>query len=366
MEAKILTDTPYGSLISSYFQKEFPHTIKGTKQALLDILTDIFIGTKDLRQGPIPSIEILTQIRIRICDAMRKNLPIPIFVPWGGRKSNAGNIIDIAEVVAIKRLVELDSVVKEYFSPGLQINIGIEDIGAMWLYRNQKDYKDTDVNLYSTSFRDLVMMLRGSANITPVRESALMSKHGYFVRASHLSDMLFDTIKTMEAFPTKNIETINSFRTLRDLGWKGDIPKEQRDYYISRYKSLYGIDHEAAVQLLAEYFAGAKVRYDMGGKGYPISDVDGRLQINFVNPIPDTPKGMFDTALYYRTMPTSESRTHIAPWRGKGYLKIDGNIICTKMVSWNDPRVSELINSRVSLEEGAMHVELQTDFFIQS
>jgi hypothetical protein len=361
MQAQIIGDNPYGQIICGYFQRNFPSALKPNKDNILDIVTDIIVGNKELRHGPVPPPEVLVNIRNIIRDSIEKQLPIPILIPWGGRKTSPTALIDIAEVSAIHQIVTVDKMVKEFYPIGTQINIGIEDTGAMWLYRSN----DIGIEQYSDSFYKLVIMLKGAANILPIRESMLMEKDKYFDLSSKYSDLLYETIMALEAFPNQNIEELKSYQALKAIGWKGTIDKAQRDYYIGRYKHLYNVEASEAARMAADYFGGAKARYDLKGKAEPISAVKGYIKGSFAHPIPGAATGMFDSTVYWRTIPTSQARTHIAPWRGKGYLKINKNEITTKIASWNDEKISQLVESQVELIEGSIKIDVQTDYLIE-
>lgn len=364
MKAQSIGENPYSNLICGYFQKAFPQVSKPSKTDLLDILTDIIVGNKDLRHGSVPTPEILVNIRKVIKDSIEKDLPIPILAPWGGRKTDPVAIVDVAEVSGIHQIVTTDKLIKDFYSPGLQVNMRVEDINAMWLYRNDANLLE-NVTKYSDAMDNLILILKGSTNLTSMRESRMMDKDEYFETAKMYSDLLFSVIVYQEAFPDAKAEDIKPYQDLVKLGWKGTIPKEQRDYYLGRYKHLYNASQEDACRMLADYFGGSKARYDLHAKGNPVTQVNGFIQANFAHPVPHAPAGLFDSTVYWRTIPTSQARTHIAPWRGKGFLRITRNEIVTKITSWTDPKVSEMVESRVLLTEGSLSAELQTDYLLE-
>jgi hypothetical protein len=160
------------------------------------------------------------------------------------------------------------------------------------------------------------------------------------------------------------VETLKEFKQLKDVGWKGSIPVEQREYYFNRYKALYpGQGDEVYIQMIADYFAGSKVRYDLNGTATPNTPVGSIIKISFVPPIPGAPTSMFNNTLYWRTVPASQGRTHIAPWRARGFFKI-GTDVVTKITSFNDPIVSELIPSVTILEDGDTKLTISTDYLL--
>lgn len=103
-------------------------------------------------------------------------------------------------------------------------------------------------------------------------------------------------------------------------------------------------------------------------------DVEGLPSIGFfITDLPTTkkylpltgaPVSMFNNAVYYRTIPASEGRTHIPLWRSKGYFKISNNTAISKITSFNDPIVKELTPSCTILERNGESVHVQTDYLI--
>lgn len=123
-------DCGYNDVICRYFQTEFPSVFKSDMKGTLEILTNLLFGTKEVRYGTLPTPETSVAIRKVLASAIEKQLPIPVLVPFGGRKTNSKALIDIAEVSAIKQLIHLDKLIRTIHPQGLQINIGIEDLGA--------------------------------------------------------------------------------------------------------------------------------------------------------------------------------------------------------------------------------------------
>lgn len=101
-------DNPFASNMMQYLyglNEKFVPEIDG---ATLDIITNLLISTKNIRYGAKPSIEGQYRIRQII-------------------KADFSARLDIAEVVALSTLADLNRRIKNYYSPGLDINIRIED-----------------------------------------------------------------------------------------------------------------------------------------------------------------------------------------------------------------------------------------------
>jgi hypothetical protein len=260
-------DDPYTQLISNFFVKDFPGTTFTGKESLVDILTKVLVGTGQVRFGPVPNPESLVAIREVIRKSLETSKPIPVLVPWGGRKTVADRGVDVAEVVALKQLNCLNHQVKEIFHPGLNIHIRIEDTGAYYLYQNEPTVV---VNNYSRDFQKLVRILN-LWFVSPIRESSLMNEKDYFDLADNIQGPMFEYLveSDKEGF---NFQS-NSWKLLLEMGWQGAIPKEQRDFYRSRYKAHDPtISDFAATKKLAEYFAGSLARYKLHGTAAPKDD----------------------------------------------------------------------------------------------
>jgi hypothetical protein len=362
----VVNKDEYGRAICLWFDQRFPNVVTIKDTDLLDILTNLLISTKENRYGSIPSPELLVEIRKTISKSIEIGHPIPILIPWGGRKPRVNNSVDITELSAINQLMMLNECIKKYFSPGLMINIRIEDLGADWLYRYDVNSPEL-VDRYSSDFVTLVNLFQDKPFIKPIRESLLMDSQTYFQKSEIISALLQSMITTQIAYPKINIEEVKSYKDLKEMGWKGTIPVEQREYYFNRYKTLYpNQGDERYIKMIADYFAGSKVRYDLNGTASPITPVELVIKISFVAPIPGAPVSMFNNTLYWRTVPASQGRTHIAPWRAKGFFKIGANVsdVVAKITSFNDPIVADLIPSTTILQNGTTELEISTDYLL--
>jgi len=360
MKIKVLNDDPYESVIENYLSSTFNKVITPSDKNLLNILTTILVGDKNIRLGSVPEIENLVEIRKVISDSIDKNIPIPILTAWGGRKTIATELVDTAELSAIHQLLRLDSCVKVYYPKGILVHIRIEDTGAYWLYRgNSPTVNIKSINKYSADFATLVETFRGDSFITPIRESILMDTNEYFSLSKRYSNVLLPVISTRMLDYNAPLST-ESKRKLESIDWQGDIPSEQITHYLNTYSRLYPDDTiESNVIKLADYLGGAKARYVLEGRAAP---ADKYIGISFVPPIPGAPSSIFNTTLYYRTIPASDGRTHIAPWRAKGYLEISRDSVKAKLTHWSNIDIlSQLNKASVSVND----IIVNTDYIVK-
>jgi hypothetical protein len=333
------TDNPFGTIISRFFQEGFPSSIHTSKADIVELLTEVLIGTKETRYGPVPNPESLVRVRQTIRKAVELDAPIPMLVPWGGRKRDDRYSIDTAEISAVKQIVKLNESIKQFFSPGLHIHIALEDLGAEWLFKVGQN--DPGIEDYSGSMVRIVDMLKGKHEIEALRESAVMDRAKYFDLSHKLSYMMEPVVQWRLAYPPADMKTFTPFQELRETGWLGEFPIEQVNYYMDSYAAQNpSLSREEKIVMLCDYMAGAKARYDLDGKLEPDSAVGSYIKLSFTPPIPGSPEGHFNNTLYWRTIPYSNGRTHIAPWRSKGFLKIDrSNKAMSKLASFRDPMI---------------------------
>lgn len=359
-------DNGYNEIICRHFTQRFPKAFKANKAELLEIITEILIGNKDLRYGSMPKVEKLVKVRDTITKSISANLPIPTLVPWGGRKGTAGYELDTAEVSALYQLINLDEQIRRYYEPGLLMNVRIEDLNAYWLYRNDNKSVVPDTDRYSDGMVNLIKILGVNTKIEGVKESCMMDAGLYWKTAEGYSDLIFNYLMVSNAFPD-DAQSTDEWKKLAATGWKGIIPKDQREYYIQRYKAWdpYMTDMQAT-RKLADYFGGSKARLDLHGKGAPETEVGSYIQLNFTPPVIGAPDEIFNNTLYIRTVPLKDARSHIAPWRAKGYLEISGDRVKDKIASFNDAVLAETIpgNVKISNDDGTLVVDVQSDHII--
>jgi len=149
-------------------------------------------------------------------------------------------------------------------------------------------------------------------------------------------------------------------------GWKGIIPLEQRDHYLSSYEKLYpNLNKEDYLKRLSIYFGGAwaRAKLQMTGKQ---SYWTKNLQLVFLAPFKGAPKGYADHYVYYRTLPLSQARTHIPAWRSKGYLKINGNSVTHKLTTFNDKElIDKLIPVQLQIYNEDLSLIINTDYLLE-
>lgn len=352
---------PYEPIIQRFFQSEFPTAASVSKEDQLEILTAILVGSNNTRFGPRPNPESLVAMREVIRHAIECKDPIPVLVPWGGRKTILGQGVDVAEAVALKQLSCLQNSITKIYPPGMEVRIRIEDTGALYLYQRDGLTGDFEVEVYSHNFQKLINVLN-LGFINPVRESTLMNKEEYFKIANHICEPMYNYLAETDAFGL-NADSVH-YKRLLACGWKGEIPMAQRDFYRNQYaKHDPDLKPAAATQMLAQYFAGSLTRYILKGTVARAGWNDQYIQLSFVPPVPGAPVSLTSRNIYYRTIPEKLSRNHMPAWRSQGYFRIKEDSVNPKLASFHEK--IELNIHTTTLTRAGESVTIRTDYILE-
>lgn len=354
MRLRINSEEPYGKLISNHINRTFPKNANFKECELVEAISNILIGTKEYRYGCLPVPEHLVTIRKIIRLSIQNNKPIPILIPWGGVKSDFFSQIDVAELVAIQRLVQINEEVKQFYPLGLDIVVRIEDLSGYSLFSKEKHQKAIReaIDFYSQNLVNLFQILDPSISLR--LETKMINEHLYMNDFNICYPKMLDyLIESEKAIETKSIDVteLNTYKTLTDFGWQGIISYEQRQHYYKAYQRLYpDITQKGIIERLALYFTGSLAKKRLLMSGAPYKWKGQFIQLTFVPPVEGLPEGYDYHYVYQRTLPLSEARTHIPPWRGKGYLSINGNEVKFKITSFgNKDLINQLIPATVEV-----------------
>jgi len=344
---------PYASLITTLVAKEFPSHSCGNRDLMLDLVSAEIISTKQNRCGCQPSPEVQVNIRNIIRAYMKENRPIPIHVVWGSEKPD-GSGIDVAELSALKMLRCLQHRVEAHYYPGLDIRIRIEDVSAPHLFYDSMEEARKNANMYSTALIDLAYILETEHYISLVRETSLVSEQEFNKRADEVLPVMQEYLL--------GVRTPSVLAQLEKVGWKGDLPEKTREFYLRQYTKIYpGKTHEDLVHRLARYFAGTIVRRQLG-----ISGARDRWNYDYVELafIAGAPGSDFGKRVFYRTMPLAQTNLHLAPWRGKGYVRVGETLEDTHMglIPFDSPIVNDLQPFTFAMEREDKQVLVNADY----
>lgn len=296
---------------------------------LLGAVIMALVGTKQVRQGATPDT---CEIRRVVSACMQKDVPIPIVVPWGCKKVDNSTGVDLAEIAALKQMEALQRRVQQLHAPGICVRIRCEDIGAFYLFDDQGEEGACAIRDYALTFPHLPHLLGLDDFITVFMDSDHFPLAWYTRECERVAEVFYSYLLATEGM--EEPETHPTYRALEGIGWKGSIPPEMREHFYASYARLYDDDRATSIYRLARYFAQTPVRKRMNAAGNLPEWGNDWLQLNFAPPVPGVPMMVTNRILYYRTFPTCITRTHILPWRAKGYLKECGEPALT---SFRDP-----------------------------
>jgi len=179
-DIKIDSSNPYGNMIKDLLMMSFPLNAIVTSSQILDAVTAEIIASSNVRFGPAPNPESLVAIRSVIKKAIHEGRPIPILIPWGSKKTINNRSIDVGEIMGLKTIYCLDQRIRRYYSPGINVNIRIEDLGGFYLFRDEGESAYSASIKYVDDFISLVHILGLQDIIHTIKESKLASRDEYF------------------------------------------------------------------------------------------------------------------------------------------------------------------------------------------
>jgi len=347
------SNDPYASLIESFIGREFPGLKTGNCETVMEALVELFLGTKQTRIGPKPNPESVVKMRDVVRRAVHEQRPIPVLIAVASVKVPFGHGIDLAELSAMRVLSRLQFCAQQYYSPGFQFRLRIEDLTELMLSGTADDVRQS-ISSYRENFMRLIRVL-GYDFIVPVPESSMVEEAQLLDVARVYARQFFNDLVIADAVNDdgKNVAL--------NIGWEGGIPKHVREYYCSRYSALYpDRDHSDHLRMMADYFGTILARHKLGVIGNDKS-FQGRLEIGFNEPPPNAPA--ISTRVFYRSVPANQSSNNRPYWYAKGYLKIDNNNhsrIC--FGRWEE---LDYHQGRLSLSNGNEEITLDADYILE-
>lgn len=357
------TDPEYGTKIELFLAQHLP-TVRLPSGTVLDAVTEAFLSTSQHRYGPRPSPENLVELRKVMKLWMDIGQPIPILVPWGSKKAH-GATPDVAEVMALKVIECLKERVEAFYPPSVHVVLNIEDVGGKYTRATEPDFikQSNEIDSYADSMKRLVVATGNGRWLEAIPESRSVDWAAFFGYAAYnVEPVLQDAI--YEVF-TDGAPQEDTQAALRKIGWKGDLPIEQIQFYMQRYAKIYpGLTDVQKMKILGRYLAQAFTRYQLNSKVFYYKEWrDNYINLNFSAPVPGMPTTLANRRLYYRTIPTKFTENHMPAWRAKGYVVITENgDVTPKLAHWGDERPYH--KNAVLLQGFGTTVEVDADYIL--
>ena len=355
---KITTDInlpSYSQLVDDYIHTQI-FTADQTSSSIKQGIFDALMGSRNIRQGARPSIEFQGQLLQNISNRIYEDEYIELHTVIGPKKTKLYASVDLAELSMLRMLNCIRNNIIQ-FHPRVRITIRIEDVTGR-IFEGESPEIIESMNRYTSDFQMLVKILGYDDFIVPVLESSLGSVKDMKKYTESLHPAFDSYISASDKECNENDwHRLQSYKVLEHLGWKGIIPSAVRRHYIERYQRIYpNMPYVHYVNLMTLYFANTLARIKCNMTAFPVNGIP----IKFAPEIP----GDLNNGIYYRTVPMNDSKHHVAPWRAKGFFKVnENNNVKITVRSWNDlPEQYE--QGRLTLTEGNNSLTIKSDLII--
>jgi len=277
-----------------------------------ELVTDMIIANKHVRQGTAPSGESLHMIETIVKNSVAHSEPIPMLTVHGCIKAGPvlNDRIDLAEVMGLHTLRLLEQRIVAVYPPGIDLTVRLEDLTEIFNVSYEHRNIDKLVGYYSKSYKRLAAAM--GLSFAQVRcESEMVDAHDW-QHWTHFHAGLFASYlaKTRSVANDKLARTAE-YNDLTHMGWSGTIDHDTRTWFAARYKRIYGKLNQWDFEYrLAHYLAGIMTRIRFGASGVKLPAIYLSLSspLPFVFPQP---------RVYYRTR---AAHAHLAPWCAVGYV----------------------------------------------
>lgn len=293
-----------------------------------DCLIGAFLGSKRIRYGCLPSPANHSYLCALLDRYQAINTPIECTLLWGALKGyglyddRLG--ADITDVLAFRRLQQIDAEVRRFHKPGIRVRIFMEDVTERIL---SHEFPDIDQRMagYIHSIQSLAAA--SEMDIEVINESDVFGMFNVplsdvIVRCLQNGALIHTYWKESQNHP--NPEALPSYKHLQELGWNGILPQVQRDHYISRASSEKPhFTPDEQIRSICTYFGNALARYQYRLMGGRYCDRHGELppvKISFA-PYPNcVGDSMRRGRVEYKTKDSKNGNAAYTPWATFGFL----------------------------------------------
>jgi hypothetical protein len=170
--------------------------------------------------------------------------------------------------------------------------------------------------------------------IVPFRESQLTNFEEVLALVAIYSAPIRNYINDTQNLSAENYQKISSYRVLKALGWKGEIPLEQRAFYQERYIRHYPYKTKDEIDdMMVNYLAISFAKSQLGAL-VPENTKQDYIQLTFAPPVPGIHADIASRRVHYRTLPAQISRMHLPFWRAKGFVMLNEQMVKPTIDNW--------------------------------
>ncbi len=299
---------------------------------------DALYGSKKTRLGPAPTDEEREVMLGRLSAWMGSDLPLDVTLFWGAVKGlgvfpGRQDHVDLWDVLGMRRIADVNLRVKQVYTPGLHINVILQDVVEGPL--SGRSYDDTQHRLkyYAHGLRGLSDVLDLGDNLTLTTETARLNFQGLhhtdmttrgqlyaqYLQAYWLASELRDDAERFR---------LAEYRDLQDFGWSGTIPQEMRGHYLRRVENEFPErynDMEFKIQKVCLYLGLALAGQKLGVRQGTFENKDGQripaINASFVPFPPGVASGKRLGRVEWKVKDSGTSNKVTPPWTGFGVLQ---------------------------------------------
>lgn len=249
-------------------QKEISKSDTPAEEQILSIL----FGTKQSRHSALPSGRIREEFLRRIFFWKDNHLPIPIVIFWGALKGDnyldSLGEADLSDFLAIKKLLFLQKQIQAVHSSGIKVTIITEDLAETVLHK-ELAVLDKKIKAYRASLQSLFSVLQVDHFISLSSESEIIKNKNldpkdFLAKAIANGEIIYKYWRSSDLVLESNreIDILPEYVVLQDIGWKGTIPKELRQYYKNRVQNQYpNISDREVIEKASHYLGMCLARF---------------------------------------------------------------------------------------------------------
>jgi hypothetical protein len=272
----------------------FARLLRLEQPASADVV-EALIGTRRTRFGPRPTLENEQFLRWLVDTHMLTRHPIPILLGWGAAKCYGQfrtDKADLFDLMALKRLAELQADVQLHYPPGVKVTLLWED----WTERELAGRSSLN---YHLSMLRLINGL-GLVFVDLLTESLLVPADDEEFRQKARSNA-----------------TAICHGHGASVGWRGDIDWH---FYVSRAATEHPGEHAGDLRRrVAHYLGIALARYQFNILPR------GSVRLSFCPYPGSTPAGMRRGRVEWKVKPSPNSNKGTPPWVGFGVVRECGD-----------------------------------------
>jgi len=316
------------------------------------------------------------EIERRVVVYIRKREPIPGIMVWSPKKhwvSGEESAIDIAELVALQTLFDLNVAVTHAYAPGLHFHLRVEDIEHAFIHSGDPGLEE-DMERYISQLGMAVQVLGVESAFTVSRVTSLAKDAREIEAWRSRLQQNFEALRAYwhdsEKRGWDGYEQYGTYKALASLGWQGPIPQEMRDHYLARIQRGLGQDEPAAgaADMVMRNLAGILLHQQE--KLLRVDDYGKPVILSFMPQPPGTLLHfMFGRVnLVFVPRRLSSSANYAAPWSVKGCLRERKGKLLPTFTSWHQPlgQYAQAVAGTLELTRGQQRFTVRADLLLHN